>query len=233
MPHSAQESAIENKFNNLVSHLVGLIGSSSEYHGQIKYSVGGLLAHENYAFNGITDSVYSNNEGSFALATVLKTAESWPRQHLWYRSTRSAQVLATAYASLAPTMLLHQNLFKAFIADTMDCSGGMFTFPPMHGTLFTDDIRFLEILSICFLASDKRAKVEAQAVSLLHSVKIRDVFIPLQMPSATKLPSHSSSASMADITAGLTCDQQVVSSESDSWLPLTFENVRRHTVDST
>lgn len=168
------EVSVQTHFGMLLADIgafpsVGVIVGSSK---QRKFAVGGMLAFPNYAVHGITDATYvlekrrakgpaSNSAKKYMfLTTECKTRVTFPKENLWYRGTRGAQVLGAVWSGYgantrAPTLLLSPERYKMFMfsANTAKSELHLHQFPGGYMSGKTDASAFLKMLVLILQAA--------------------------------------------------------------------------------
>jgi hypothetical protein len=97
----ALESIVEGRFDALVNAMKRQLGVRIKTRCGLKYGVGGILAAENLAIHGITDSTFEDLNGSILLVTEAKSTKSFPAEALWYRQSRGVQTIGAVMSSPA------------------------------------------------------------------------------------------------------------------------------------
>jgi hypothetical protein len=171
---SNAERSVETHFWGLLAEIGAFpsIGVTVDSSDQRKFAVGGMLAFPNYAVHGITDATYvlenrsstdpasNSSENYMFLTTECKTNKTFPKENLWYRGTRGAQVLGALWSGYgantrAPTLLLSPKKYKMFIfsANTAKSELHLHQFPGGYTSGNTDATAFLKLLVLILQAA--------------------------------------------------------------------------------
>lgn len=127
LPASELASNVELGFGNLVSQVAANLGRNVQPRRETKVGIGGNLARANYNYISFTDIYAVRMDGRPVIATEIKRKVMFPLGHVWYQSSRGAQLLAALYNYHCPTFLLTQEHWKLFVEN--DDRNQVFTFP--------------------------------------------------------------------------------------------------------
>jgi hypothetical protein len=160
LPVESPEKVVESVFTTIVQDVSRCLTMNLLHFYETKVIVGGLLVRHDYDVRGATDPHFEKYSGIKMIASEVKSAATFSRRDMWYRSSRGVQVLSALYAHNCPTFLLTQAHWKLFVEnEERNC---VLTFP--YDADETDtlhvrscrvanmDLDFLKAIVICLLS---------------------------------------------------------------------------------
>jgi hypothetical protein len=144
-PLDADETVVNGRFTLLMATLGYALDLTCEDKAQRSFGIGGILARQEYAFRGRSDTPYvvqgraapscvahggattARNEGgctrlesAMVLTCEFKTAQTFPYGRVWYHGSRGLQLLGSLWSgwllnAYAPALLLSPQQFKLLL----------------------------------------------------------------------------------------------------------------------